>query len=204
MTLIKGNVSLTRYKTLDPPPELTQEFLADRFRQNAFMDIDKSPEEESMGWVEVLNHFSTAFEHHHFHFGDVIILGFRVDVRKVSAKMVDRYLARAEAEADAEKPLNKEERRMLKAKIRHDLLIRTPVNTDVYEVCWFPRLEEVWLAASGTKLRERFEAQWIQTFNFGLGMKMPFILGLDHLPEGATIDTLDQAQPSALFGGAGN
>ena len=201
MGLLKGNISLTRYKVLDSPPEFTEEFLTDRFRRNAFMDIDKTPEEESMGWVEILNHFSTEFEPYRFNFGDVIVIGFRVDVRKVSAKMVNRYLAQAESELGEEKQLNAEEKRLLKAKVRQDLLTRTPVNTDVYEICWFPRMAEVWLCASGTKIRERFEAHWIQTFNLGLGMKMPFILGVDHLPEGATTETLDQALPSALYGG---
>lgn len=204
MSLIKGSVTLTRYRVMDELPELTDEFIAERLGRNAFIPIDGTAEEEAVGWVELLDPLSTQFQPPSFNFGPVICVGLRVDTRKVSAKVVNRYLAMAEAEAEklSGRPLSANQRRELKLKVRHDLLSRTPVATDVYEVCWFPKQAELWLTASGTKIRERLEELWRQTFGLGLMMKIPFVLAGDLLPAGASLEDLDRAKPSALYCGA--
>ena len=203
MTLIKGSFGLTRYRVLDAPADINPEFLAERLRRTAFLDIDHTVEEESLGWVEILDHLSSNFDPLTFHFGPVAAMGLRLDRRKVPAKVLNRYLALAEAEASAQKdgPLSSEERRKLKNRVRHDLLARTPVTTDVFEVCWFLKEEEVWLVGSGTQARERFEDQWRRTFNLGLTMKIPYLLARELVPVGLSPEVLDQIKPAALWGG---
>lgn len=203
MGLIKGSVSLTRYRVVDAPPEITDEFLADRLHKSSFMDIETSPEEESIGWVEILNPLSTEFEPYNFNFGEVIALNMRIDTRKVSAKMVNRYFSIAEMRErqSSDKPLSAEQKRELKARIKMDLLSRTPVATDVFEVCWFPKNEEVWLISTGPKIREKFEDLWRRTFNLGIVMKIPYVLAREVLPDNVSAENLDQAKPSALLGG---
>jgi DNA recombination-dependent growth factor C len=202
VSIIKGTVSLTRYRVLDQPVEIGDEFIAERLQRNAFIDIEGGVEEESAGWVEILDQLSTSFGPVDFRFGDVSVMSMRVDNRKVSAKMVNRYLAMALAEAEerSEKPLGAEDRRLLKSKVRQDLLARTPVNTDIYEVVWLPKRDEVWLAAVGTKVRERFEDLWRRTFNLGLMLKIPYVLARELLPGEVSPEDLDQTRPSALMG----
>jgi DNA recombination-dependent growth factor C len=202
MSLIKGSVTLTRYLVVDDVPELDAEFVADRLKHHAFQDIENGAEEESMGWVEILRTSSADFDPITLKFGDVLALAMRLDTRKVPAKTVNRYfaLALAEAEAEPDQKLGPDKKRELKARVRLDLLSRTPVATDVFEVCWLQKSREVWLAAAGTKIRERFEELWRRTFGLGLIMKIPFVLAQNLAPAGTSAEALDQIRPSAFFG----
>ena len=203
MSLLKGGLNITRYRVLDAPAEITDEFLEAHLQNNAFLDIDATTEEESIGWVEVMNTFSTEFRTDSFNFGTVRIFGLRVDTRRVSNKTVSRYLALAVAQAEeySEKPLSNDQKRELKTRVRLDLLGRTPVATDVYEVCWLVGEEELWLVGTGVKVRERFEDLWRRTFKLGLIMKIPYVLAAEHLPSNVTTEDLDKVRPAALFGG---
>lgn len=203
MSLLKGTVSLTRYSLQEPPPEPTEEFIAGHLKHNAFVSIDDTPEPESMGWVEPLNPLAADFGPGTFYFGEMIILGLRVDVRQVPAKLVNRYfnLAAVQAEKMSQRPLSAAQRNSLKAKVRADLVARIPVSTDVSEVCWFVKTGEVWLLGQGTKLRERFEDLWRRTFGLGLILKIPYILARELLPTGVGLAQLDQAKSAAFFAG---
>jgi DNA recombination-dependent growth factor C len=203
MSLIKGSVSLTRYTVMDQPPDVTDDFLAEHLRNNAFMDIEGTTEEESIGWVEVLDPLQINFDPISFRFGPAVAMALRVDARKLSAKTVNRYYALAEMQAEAagQKPRTLDERRTLKLKVRQDLLMRTPVTTDVYEVVWMPGEAEVWLAAVSSKMRERFEDLWRQTFKMGLLMKIPWVLAQQNLPKGTTPKDLDRLKPHAWMSG---
>jgi len=203
VSLLKGTVSLTRYGLPEPSPEPTEEFIAGRLKHNAFVSIDDTPEPESMGWVEPLNPLAVDFGPGTFHFGEVIILGLRVDVRQVPAKLVNRYfnLAAAQAEKISQRPLSADQRHSLKAKVRADLLARIPVSTEVSEVCWLVKADEVWLLGQGTKLRERFEDLWRRTFGLGLVLKIPYLLARELLPAGVGLAQLDQTKAAAFYGG---
>jgi DNA recombination-dependent growth factor C len=203
MSLLKGALNVTRYRVLDSPEEISNEFLAAHLQKNAFLDIDSTTEEESFGWVEVLNTFSTEFRTDSFNFGPVLMFGLRIDTRRVSNKTVNRYLAMAVAQAEqySPKPLSNDQKRELKAKVRLELLGRTPVTTDVFEVCWLVGEQELWLVGTGVKVRERFEDQWRRTFGLGLIMKIPYVLAKENLPPNLTPEVLDQVRPAALFGG---
>jgi DNA recombination-dependent growth factor C len=156
-----------------------------------------------VGWVEILDPLNMDFPPTSWRFGPLIAMSLRVDTRKLSNKVLKRYLtmAAAQAESDTGKPLSTRDRQELKHRVREELLSRTPVNTDIYEVGWFPEAAEVWLVGAGSaKVRERFEEWWRHTFNLGLIMKIPFVQARIKGPEGAE-DALDRLRPSALFGG---
>ncbi|MEW6263297.1 MAG: recombination-associated protein RdgC [Thermodesulfobacteriota bacterium] len=203
MGLIKGAVNLTRYWLAENPTEIGDDYVAERLQGNAFLDIEATTEEEAIGWVDALNPMTTRFEPQDFNFGQVMIFGLRLDTRRVSGKTLNRYLALAEMQArqTGDRPLSVEQRRQLKVKVRLDLLARTPVSTDVHEVCWFPDRREVWLTGAGTKAREKFEDLWRRTFGLGLIMKIPFILAREMLPADLDPRSLEEASPSALLAG---
>ncbi|MEW5723683.1 MAG: recombination-associated protein RdgC [Thermodesulfobacteriota bacterium] len=203
MGLQKGAINLTRYQVPDQPSDLGDEFIQERLTRNAFVDIETGTQEESAGWVEVLEPLAANFNPVSFRFGDVLVFGLRIDTRRVPAKTVSRYLtlALAEAEERAGKPLSSDQRRQLKSVVHQDLLARTPVSTDVYEVCWFTRRDEVWLVGGSTKVREKFEELWRRTFKLGLLMKIPYVLARELLPGEVAPEALDQVRASALIGG---
>jgi DNA recombination-dependent growth factor C len=190
---------------MEQPPEITNEFIADRLTRNAFLDIEGGLDEESTGWVEALDMTAADFTESSFDFGPAVVLGMRVDQRKVSPKVLKRYLALAEAQRESEtgQPVSSKERREIKGKLHQELMGRTPVSTDVYEVCWFIADQEVWLMGAGTKLRERFEDLWRRTFGLGLVMLIPFVLARELAPAEADPEALDRARPAVLFGSGG-
>ena len=55
MSLLEGMVSLTRYHVLDSPTELPDEYLAERIKRNAFIDIETTIDEESIGQTGTYN-----------------------------------------------------------------------------------------------------------------------------------------------------
>jgi len=202
MSLLEGTISLTRYRVTGTTPDLTDEFLAEHIKRNAFIDIDNTADQESIGWVEVLNPLGTNFDRVSYEFGEIIALGMRIDSRKIAPKVVKRYLALAEAgfQKTPERRLGPEERKALKDRVHLELMRRMPVSTKVIEVCWFPDRQEVWLASSSSKDRERFEDLWRRTFETGLMIKVPFILARQLLPTGTPTGKLEQIKPAAFFG----
>ncbi len=203
MSLLEGTVSLTRYHVTNKIPGLTDEFLTESIKRNTFIDIDHTADQESIGWVEVLNPLATDFDPASYRFGEIVALGMRIDRRKVAPKIVKRYLTLAEAELQQipGRQLGPEERKALRDRVHLELMQRTPVSTKVIEVCWFMERDEVWLTSSGAKDREQFEELWRRTFETGLMMKVPFILAGQLLPADIPAGKLEHVKPAALFGG---
>lgn len=184
MGLIKGSLSLTRYRVKEEPPEmLTDEYLTERLMKNAFVDIENAPEEKSLGWVEFFNHLDINFNPATYRFGGILAFTLRLDARKVPGKTVARYYAIREAqymEQVGRRP-NSVAKKELKEAVKSELLRRALLNTELMEVAWLYQENEVWLAAVGEKRRETFEELWGRTFGLSLQMLVPPTLGLELL-----------------------
>ena len=201
MSLIKGSINLTRYKVIDKidTPDIDIDFVQKQLQALRFQSIDETLDTESVGWVQVLDDLSTAFPPTGFDFGVCYAMGMRVDMRKVSAKMFKRYVAIAIAKEEerAGRPLSADERGSRKNFVYAGLMNKAPVNTDVFGVCWFHKRGEVWLAGTGTKTRERFEALWGKTFGTGLLLKIPYTNARDIIIK----DTLERISPTSFTAG---
>lgn len=186
MGLIKGSLSLTRYRVLEEPPEeLTDEFITGRLSKNAFIDIEHAPEEKSLGWVEFFNHLDSNFNPATYRFGGMVAMTLRLDTRKLPGKTVSRYYAIREAmyiEKTGRKP-NSLAKKELKDTVKSELLRRALVNTELMEVAWLCKENEIWLAGAGEKRREAFEELWSRTFGLSLQMLVPITLGLEIVGE---------------------
>lgn len=184
MGLIKGTLSLTRYRVKEEPPEtLTDEYLTERLTKNAFVDIEHAPEERSLGWVEFMNHLDSNFNPANYRFGGLLSFTLRLDTRKLSGKAVGRYYAIREAqymEKTGRKP-NSVAKKELKDVVKSELMRRTLLNTELMEVAWLYQENEIWLAATGEKRRETFEELWGRTFGLSLQMLVPITTGLEVL-----------------------
>lgn len=184
MGFIKGSLSLTRYRVKEEPPELlTDEYLDERLAKNAFVDIEHTPEERSLGWVEFLNHLGGNFNPATYRFGGLLVFTLRLDTRKLQARTISRYYAIREArymEETGRKP-NSLAKKELKEAVKSELLSRSLLNTELMEVAWLYQENEIWLAATGEKRRETFEELWGRTFGLALQMLVPATLGLELL-----------------------
>ncbi len=186
MGLIKGSLSLTRYRVLEEPPEeLSDDYITERLAKNAFMDIENVPEEKSLGWVEFFNHLDGNFNPATYRFGGMLAMTLRLDTRKLPGKTISRYYAIREAmyiEKTGRKP-NSLAKKELKDAVKSELLRRALVNTELMEVAWLYKENEIWLAAQGEKRRETFEELWSRTFGLSLQMLVPVTLGLEIVNE---------------------
>jgi DNA recombination-dependent growth factor C len=202
MGLLKGNPSITRYRVADDiPPEFTEEFVGERLRKYAFVDIEKSPEEQSVGWVELLNDLSVAFDQGTYKFGPNYAFNLREDTRKLSTKILNRYYAIVEAEfvkKMTRKP-NSVKKKELKENLRRDLLRRSLLSTDLHEVAWLTKQNEVWLSGSGEKLRALFEDQWNRTFALSIRLLTPITMAVELAPPDRRLEVLD-LRPGVLAG----
>ncbi|MGL4207949.1 MAG: recombination-associated protein RdgC [Candidatus Adiutrix sp.] len=182
MGLIKGSLSLTRYRVTGAPPEnLSDDYLSEKFLKNSFVDIEHAPLETSLGWVEFFNHLGTDFSPATYRFGGLIAATVRLDTRKVPAKTIARYYAISEAEYIGKvgrKP-NSLAKKELKETVKSNLLRRALINTELMEVAWLHQENELWLAATGEMRRNTFEELWGRTIALPLQMLVPSTLGLE-------------------------
>ncbi|MDR3038251.1 MAG: recombination-associated protein RdgC [Candidatus Adiutrix sp.] len=202
MGLIKGALSLTRYRVREEPPEtLTDDYLSGRLAKNAFIDIEPTPEERSLGWVEFFNHLGVDFNPAVYRFGGLLAFTLRLDTRRLPAPTLGRYCAIREAQyvAQTGRRPNSLARKSLKEAVRSELLLRALVNTELMEVAWLYRENEVWLAAAGEKRREVFEELWGRTFGLALQMEaLPVTFGLETLT-GQLREALLKSRPAPIW-----
>jgi DNA recombination-dependent growth factor C len=186
MGFLKGGAVLSRYRLLEEPQEgLTEDFIGQRLKKNAFVDIEDSAQESSVGWVEILDHLSYTFEPHCFNFGSVFGFTLRVDERRLASKTLNRYYQIIEAKflAQTGRKPNTLKKREMKETLKQDLLRRCLLNTTLFEVLWLRDSLEIWLGAAGDKSRSVFEDFWFKTFGLELRLLVPVTIGLEIMPE---------------------
>ncbi|MDR2460649.1 MAG: recombination-associated protein RdgC [Deltaproteobacteria bacterium] len=202
MGLIKGNPTLTRYRVVDQlTDEFTEDFIGERLRKFAFIDIEKTSEESSLGWVELLNELSYDFQLGSFRFGPNYAFILRQDSRKLPPKILNRYYAVLEndfVKKIGRKP-NSVKKKELKENLRQDLMRRCLLSTDLYEVAWLTTKNELWLAGAGEKLRANFEDLWLKTFGLTIRLLVPVTLALELVPPHRREDILELV-PSLMDG----
>ncbi|MDR2352515.1 MAG: recombination-associated protein RdgC [Deltaproteobacteria bacterium] len=200
MGLLKGNTSLSRYRLIDKiPDDFTEDFIGERLRKFSFTDIEREPEESSFGWVEIFNDLTYEFPVGSYKFGPNYAFTLRHDYRRLSSKILNRYLRIKEAEFIAEtgrKP-NSIKKKELRENLRLSLLKRTLLATDLFEVAWFTQEQEVWFAGVGEKNRVLFEELFLRTFGIAFRLLVPIALGLELTHPDSRIDLLG-LKPSFL------
>ncbi|MDR2349814.1 MAG: recombination-associated protein RdgC [Deltaproteobacteria bacterium] len=185
MGFMKGNPSVTRYRvTVNLPPDFTEEEIGERLRKQSFEDIEKTSEESSAGWVELIDDLSPAFEVGSYKFGPNYAFNLREDSRKLPAKTLNRYYNIAEREYFEKTKVrpNSVQKKELKENLRLSLLKRCLLTTDLREVVWLTGRDEVWLAGSGEKTRLLFEELWGQTFGLPVRLLVPVTMALETVP----------------------
>jgi DNA recombination-dependent growth factor C len=200
--LLKGNPTISRYRVLDAiPADFTKEFIGERLRKFAFEEIDTTADESSTGWVELFDWLSSNFGEESFSFASNYAFTMRIDTRKLSTKILNRYYDIREVlfvEKNGRKP-NSRKKKDMKDNLKLELFKRTLLTTDLYEVVWFLNNSEVWLFASGEKLRASFEELFGETFGLNMRLMVPITLGLELVGDDKRMALLD-VMPSILSG----
>ena len=87
----------------------------------------------------------------------------------------------------------------MKDALRLDLLKRSLLDTQLFEVIWLLENNEVWLGATGERNRSIFEESWLRTFGLGLRLLVPVTVGLEVLEKPARTRLMALKEPS-FFG----
>jgi DNA recombination-dependent growth factor C len=201
MGFIKGGATFTRYRIFEEPESgLTEEFVQDRLTKNAFIDIEETSEESSMGWVQIFNQLDCSFPIESWRFREIFGFSLRLDERKLPTRILNRYLAISEARFTAQtgrKP-NSTKKKEIKDALRLDLLRRSLLDTKLFEVVWLTEHQEVWLGAAGEKNRAMFEELWGRTFGLGIKLMVPVTIGLEILKKPKKDHLLALKEPTSF------
>lgn len=187
MGLLKGSLSLSRYQVQGSLPSGFWQWAGQQISKNIFMDIEGTTEAKSLGWVGPLDYFDTSFAYESYNLNPYLVLGIRLDKRALSARLLNKYHRLEMARARAENPefrLGKPEREMLKEKVRLSLMLRIPLQTTFWEMCWNTQTNEVWFATCNRAQLELSQELFNHTFApLILLPRAPFLLAGDLLPK---------------------
>jgi DNA recombination-dependent growth factor C len=200
MGLNKGSLTLTRYKIRGVPPDGFRDFLDEAIRANLFQSIDETADEQSVGWVSPHDFLDTSMEFAAYALDPYVVLGLRVDRRKVPGSTLNKYwrleMDKARSMRDG-RALARHEREELKEKALLRLMTRMPPATGFTEVCWDTARGEVVLYSASKATREIFEDLFHRSFGLNLVPLIPYLLAQDLLPSKIKA-ALEQAQPLGL------
>lgn len=201
MGLLKGSATLTRYQVDGALPPDAADFLDRRIRRGLFMDIEDTTDELAVGWVSAGDFLDTSFAYAGYSLEPYVVLGFRVDQRKVPAAMLRKYqrleemkfLAMSQDQGGAR--LNRARREQLRERARLGLLARIPPTTQVYDVVWDTGRSELWIGSASRGVLDRFEDHFSRCFSLGLVPRLPYLLAGDILTDENQRELLAAARP---------
>mgnify|MGYP000894756334 CR=1 FL=1 len=202
MGIFKGTATVSRYKVDGPPPPDFLEFVDRRIRANCFVPIDDATEQMRTGWCSAHDFLDTRFAYASYALDPFIVLGLRVDTRKLPTAVVRRELSLEirRANEDQGRVLSRHDREELKEKIALDLLRRIPPTTHVYEVVWDTAKGEVLIGTDSRTARDLCADHFKRSFDpLYLVPQVPYLLATALLPQYAA--ALDALRPASLYRG---
>ncbi len=197
MGFIKGSASYVRFAVEGDLPENIWDFIADRVVSFAFKDIDDTYDEDSLGWVSVLNMFDTEFDFASYAAGNYVTLSMRLDERKVSSAIVNKFVQKKEEEIKKEKQIQKIPRSMrveIKESIQNELLRKALAVPSVFDLCWNLENSTLIFFSTNKKAQALLEDLFKESFGLTLVQQIPYVCG-EHLLEEGEIDQLALITP---------
>ncbi|MFH1033702.1 MAG: recombination-associated protein RdgC [Pseudomonadota bacterium] len=200
MGISRGGVTLTRYETIFTKTSNFWDFVDRRIRANLFLPIDEGTEEQGVGWCSIHDYLDTTFAYASYALDPYVVLGLRVDRRRVPASLIKRQHRQEVAKALAlceGRGLSRADREDLKEKVRLDLLRRTVPQTEVLEVVWNTANGELWVATASRGKLDIFEDLFRRTFDIPPIPRIPWLLAQDLHP--AAKADLEALRPASLY-----
>ncbi len=197
MGFIKGSASYVRFAVEGDLPENIWDFIADRVVSFAFKDIDDTYDEDSLGWVSVLNMFDTEFDYASYAAGNYVTLSMRLDERKVSSAIVNKFVQKKEEEIKKEKQIQKIPRSMrveIKESIQNELLRKALAVPSVFDLCWNLENSTLIFYSTNKKAQALLEDLFKESFGLTLVQQIPYVCG-EHLLEEGEMDQLALITP---------
>lgn len=205
MGIYKGSATLTRYTLSNKLPSNFNTFLDERIKGFAFKSIEEGTEELSMGWVAAHDFMDTDFSYASYLLEPYVMLGLRIDRRRVSGSLLKKYhrleLQKALAMRGPEAKISRSDREELKEKARLDLLRRIPPASQVFDLCWDTQRGQLWLGTATGGVRELFGDLFRRCFEMEPRMLIPWDLARGMMDGEEDANRLDGARPLTLYAG---
>lgn len=202
MGLISGSGSFTRYIADGALPENFMEDLSEQICRHAFRNLDeKSIDERSVGWVNVMDMFDNRFAGFEFLKEPYITMSFRVDERKIPVTALKQYCLESEETIKRDENLEylpKTRRSDIKDGVRLRLLKRAIPVSRCYDMIWNYSTGLIIFGCTTNRLCDEFAGFFLKTFGIRLQAICPYTLASRFLEkEGASpADLLDGLSPS--------
>ena len=185
MGFLKGTLSFTRYKTEGEVPQDYRSAFPENITRWAFRELDEtSPDERSIGWVNVFNFLDNKLVGQEYFLDHYIALTLRIDSRKVPAKALKHFCLKAEAEELAlqnKQFLSKTRKKEIRERVQLQLLKRVIPATTTCDIVWDTETAVVWFASTSDKVCADFTDIFKKTFGLGLSALFPYTLAQKNL-----------------------
>jgi len=200
MGLLSRTTTFVRYAVEGKIPGNFWEFAAERIAQFSFRDIDDTFDEYSIGWVSVDNMFDSSFAHASHAVGDYIVLSMRIDERKVSSTLLQKYSRKEEERIKKEKQiprLNRSHRVQIKEDVRLQLVKKSLPVPAVYDLCWNLGNSTLLFFSTSAKAQSVLEDFFKECFGLTIILQVPY-LAAAHLLDLPGQERLQDLQPEIL------
>jgi hypothetical protein len=197
MGLLSRNATFVRYSVEGELPGKFWEFAAERIAQYAFQDIDDTFDEYSIGWVSIDNMFDSSFAHASYAVGDYIVLSLRIDERKVSKTLLQKFSLKEEERLKKEKQIpriNRSQRVRIKEDVRLQLVKKSLPLPSVYDLCWNLADNTVLFFSISTKAQSVLEDFFKECFGLTIMLQVPY-LAAAHLLDVSQQERLQELHP---------
>lgn len=182
MGFSNSTCSFSRFRILDPVPDILWTQIADRLKQYAFHDIDNIPELEAHGWVSFEDMLDVEWLGGPPQKGSYIVFSLRQDLRRIPAGVIKKQLALAINEEkqrmsdQGKKFISRERKKELKEQVLLRLRSRFLPVPGEFNVVWATDRNEVWFASTQDKMIDLFIEQFLLTFELHLEPLTPYNL----------------------------
>ena len=197
MGLLSRNATFVRYSVEGELPGNFWEFASERIAQYAFQDIDDTFDEYSIGWVSIDNMFDSSFAHASYAVGDYIVLSLRIDERKVSKTLLQKFSLKEEERLKKEKQIpriNRSQRVRIKEDVRLQLVKKSLPLPSVYDLCWNLADNTVLFFSISTKAQSVLEDFFKECFGLTIMLQVPY-LAAAHLLDVSQQERLQELHP---------
>ena len=200
MGLLSRTATFVRYSVEGELPGNFWEFASERIAQFAFQDIDDTFDEYSIGWVAVDNMFDSSFAHASYAVGDYIVMSMRIDERKVSKTLLQKFSLKEEERIKKVKQiprLNRSERVRIKEDVRLQLVKKSLPLPSVYDLCWNLADNTVLFFSISTKAQSVLEDLFKECFGLTIMLQIPY-LSATNLLEASLQERLQDLRPQVF------
>ncbi|MCX7019875.1 MAG: recombination-associated protein RdgC [bacterium] len=172
MGLINGSVTYTKFRVEEKLPKDFTDSLNTQLARHAFRDIDpKKNPEYSIGWVNAFNPLDTHLKIEKTLFGKYLVLGMRIDRKRLPPALLKARLTnamRALAREKRVRKLSREDITGLKETLRAEMLASAGALTALFDAAWNYEAGEVYFSSASRKASEDFAELFGQTFELTL------------------------------------